>query len=188
MKTRILLLALISLLFSCSSDDADFDGGAPTQVLMLKVDYTTNAFEGGTEFKFLKQIDTLTIVTEYVEPGDFGNVKLIEKELNETLFHGTIHWMGLGKMTFPKSLHPAESFKNIDTKDLAYPMGGFDNVFNPNNEKYEYNQVWLSVQGLVKVREYLRANPNQKAKLFLYTPSVGVGNPADWYWIIYLKK
>ena len=188
MKTSIILLSLISLLFSCNSDNADLDETTSTQVLMLKVDYTTNTFEGGTEFHFSKQTDSLTIVNEYVEPNDFGSVKLIYQELNEPLFDGTIHWMGLGKMTFPESLQPAHDFKNVDTKDLRYPMGGFENVFNPKNEKHDYNKVWLSVQGLVKVREYLIANPNQKAKLFLYTPSVGEGNPLDWDWIIYLKK
>lgn len=188
MKTRILLLSLISLLFSCNSDYVDLDIDAPSQVLMLKVDYTTHAFEGGTVFGFSKQTDDFTIINEYAEPGDFGSVKLIYKELNETLFFGTIHWMGLGKMTFPERLKPAKDFKNVDTMDLVYPMGGFENVFNPNNQKYEYDKVFLSVQGLVKVREYLYANPNQKVKMFLYTPSVGVGDPLDWDWIIYLKK
>lgn len=188
MKTRILLLLLISLLFSCNSDNVDLDKDAPTQVLMLKVDYTTHAFEGGTEFGFSKHTDDFTIINEYVQLGDFGSVKLIYKELNETLFFGTIHWMGLGEMTFPESLKPADDFKNVDTEDLVYPMGGFENVFNPHNQEYEYDKVWLSVQSLVKVREYLRENPNQKAKMFLYTPSVGVGDPLDWDWIIYLKR
>lgn len=189
MKTRVLLLSLISLLFSCNSDDINWDNDiAITQVLMLKVDYTTHTFEGGTEFIFHKQTDSLTIVNEYVEPADIGSLKLIYKELNEPLFNGTIHWMGLGKMTFPKSLKPADKFKHVDTKDLRYPMGGFENVFNPNHEKYDYNKVWLSVQGLVKVREYLEANPDQKAKVFLYRPSVGEGDPLDWDWVFYLKK
>ena len=188
MKTRVLLLLLISLLFSCNSDEADLDDVTTTQVLMLKVDYTTHAFEGGTEFNFEKKADNFTIINEYVEPADLGSLKLIYKELNETIFDGTIHWMGLGEMTFPESLKSAESFETVTNKDLVFPKNGFENVFNPQNEKYEYNKVWLSVQGLVKVREYLIANPNQKAKVFLYTPSVGVGNPLDWDWIVYLRK
>lgn len=188
MKTRILLLSLISLLFSCNSDNVDLDIDAPTQVLMLKVDYTTHAFEGGTVFGFSKQTDDFTIINEYVEPSDIGSVKLIYEELNETLFFGTIHWMGLGKMNFPESLKPADDFEVVGTKDIVYPKNGFENVFNPNNQKYEYDNMWFSVQRLVKVREYLRENPNQKVNVFLYTPSVGVGDPLDWDWIIYLKK
>lgn len=187
MKTRVLILSLMSLLISCNSDSIDIDESV-TQVLMLKVDYTTNIFVGGTDFNFSKLNGNFTIVNEYVEPNDFGSVKLIYKELNETLFNGTIHWMGLGKMTYPESLKAADDFEIVSTKDLVYPKNGFENVFNPHNQKYEYYKVWLSVQNLVKVREYLIANPNQKVKLFLYTPSVGAGDPLDWDWIIYLKK
>ena len=187
MKTKILLLTLMSLLIvSCKSDF--IEEVDTNNVLMLKVDYLTNSFEGGTEFHFPKQTDHFTIINEYVQPNDFGSVKLIYKELNEPVFEGTIHWMGLGKMTFPESLQPANAFKPVNTFDLVYPTNGFENVFNPNNQKYEYENVWLSVQGLVKVRAYLQANPAQQVKLFLYTPSVGVGDPADWYWIVYLKR
>ncbi len=183
MKTKILILLLISLLFSCNKEEI-----GSNHVLMLKVDYVTNSFEGGTEFNFPKQADNFTIINEYVEPGDFGSIKLIYKELNETLFNGTIHWMGLGKMTYPESLMASYNFKIVDTKDIRYPVNGFENAFNPSNQKYEYVDIWLSVQNLEKVREYLKANPTEKVKLFLYTPSVGEGDPSNWYWLIYLKK
>ncbi len=188
MKARILLLSIIGFLFGCNSDKLDIDVNATSQVLMLKVDYTTHTFEGGTEFGFLKQSDNFTIINEYVEPSDFGSVKLIYKELNETLFEGTIHWMGLGEMLFPRSLQSAKDFDAVLTDDYVFPENGFENVFNPNNVEYEYQKVWSTVQSLVKMREYLRENPKEKVKVFLYTPSVGAGDPLDWYWIIYLKR
>lgn len=189
MKTKLFFLFLAAILFSCSADNIDIDikTNAPNQILMLKVDYITNAFEGGTVFGFTKQTDNFTIVNEYVSPSDFGSVKLIYKELDQPLFDGTIHWMGMGKMTFPEKLEPASSFKRVLTQDF-YRASGFENVFNPDNRELDYDKPWISVQGLVKTREFLTANPNQKAKLFLYTPSVGAGDPKDWYWIIYLKK
>jgi hypothetical protein len=189
MKKLILYLFLTGLFFGCNSEnmDIDIEANAPNQILMLKVDYTTSAFEGGTIIGFPKKTDNFTIGNEYVEPSDFGSVKLIYKELNQTLFEGTIHWMGLGKMRFPEKLEPAGFFEFVLTEDILYP-NGFENVFNPDNRELDYEKVWLSVQGLVKVREFLAANPNQKAKLFLYTPSVGTGDPTDWDWIIYLKK
>ena len=189
MKTKILFLFLTGILFGCNSENMDIsmETNAPTQVLMLKVDYTTNAFEGGTIFGFSQKTDKFTMESKYVEPSDFGSVQLVYKELNRTLFQGTIHWMGLGKMTFPEKLEPAKSFEHVKTYDLRYPAG-FENVFNPHDRELDYDKAWLSVQGLVKVREFLAANPDQKAKLFLYTPSVGVGDPTDWYWVIYLKK
>lgn len=187
MKIKILFLSLIAISFGCNSDNMDIHTDAPNQILMLKVDYTTNTFEGGAIFGFSKPTDNFTITNEYVSPGDFGSVKLIYKELNQILFAGTIHWMGLGKMTFPEKLEPANSFKHAGTYDLRYP-NGYDDVFNPDNRELDYEKAWLSVQSLEKTREFLAANPTQKAKMFLYTPSVGAGDPKDWYWVIYLKK
>lgn len=189
MKTKIRFFLLISILLGCNSENIDIgvDTNAPNQILMLKVDYTTNTFEGGTILGFTNLKETFTITHEYIPPGDFGSVRLIYKELNQTLFAGTIHWMGLGKMRFPEKLEHANAFVQGETNDLRYP-NGFENVFNPNNLELNYNKPWRSVQSLVKVQEFLAANPNQNAKMFLYTPSVGEGDPKDWYWIIYLKK
>lgn len=189
MKTKILLFILIGFLLSCNSEKDVLEKNlAENQVLMLKVDYETNTFEGGAEFNFSTKTDNFTIENEYVEPSDFGSVKLTYKELNETLFIGTIHWLGLGKMTFPKKLKPANNFKIAPLKPYVLPKSGFEDIFNPNNRKLNYEKPWNCVQGLIKVREYLKTNPRQKVRIFLYTPSVGVGNPKDWYWIIYLKK
>lgn len=190
MKTKNLLLVLFAVLFGCSSEnvDIDIDSDAPNQILMLKVDYTTNAFQGGTILGFSKKSESFSITNEYVEPGDFGSVKLIYKELNQTIFSGSIIWMGLGEMTFPEKLVSPDKFKSVPTYDFIMPKNGYEDIFNPGNIELKYEKAWGAVQGLVKTREFLTANPNQKAKMFLYTPSVGMGDPKDWYWIIYLKK
>ncbi|MCL1943077.1 MAG: hypothetical protein FWF54_05960, partial [Candidatus Azobacteroides sp.] len=158
------------------------------KILMLMIDYTTNKFKGGQEFEFSENSETFTITNEYKSPGDFGHLKLYYEEINEQLFFGTIIWMGLGKMIFPQNLLAADQFRVVDAADYVTPANGFENVFNLGNQVFDYGPVWGAVQSLVKAREYLRSNPEQVVKLFLYTPSVGEGNPEDWYWIIYLKK
>lgn len=190
MERSIPLIALLTLFLSCSKVDLKkiHESQTENKVLMLKVDYTTNKFEGGKEFTFKNSSQSFTIDTEYRAPGDFGSIKLVYRELDEPLFDGSIIWMGLGKMTFPSDLKPASAFNSVLTADVIYPANGFENVFNLHNETYDYSIVWMPIQHLVKVREYLKSNPNQKVKIFLYTPSVGVGNPADWDWIIYMKN
>lgn len=187
MKVKLLILLFISLLLGCDSEHIPVDK-KDGQVLMLKVDYLSNTFEGGIEYHFSEQSDNFTIETDYKSPGDFGYVKLRYKELNEPLFEGTIHWMGLGEIKYPEKLEPADKFKRVSRKDLVLPVNGFEDIFNPQNLDLDYDDVWYTAQQLVRVREYLGANPLQKVKLFLYTPSVGVGNPEDWDWIIFLKK
>ncbi len=187
MKTAILLSLLMVLAIGCRSVDEPNPDNT-NKVLMLKIDYTTNTFEGGKELLFSKDTNVFSIKTEYTPPGDFGSIKIIYSELNETIFNGTIIWMGTGKITYPENIIPADSFSIVMTDDFVTPSAGFENIFNPGNQIFDYTPVWISVQGLVKVRQYLRSNPNATVKIFLYTPSVGVGNPLDWDWIIFLKN
>ncbi|HHU97083.1 MAG: hypothetical protein QM237_08475 [Bacteroidota bacterium] len=196
MKTKISFLLLMAVLLGCDFADVavetdfetDFEMRAPNQVLMLTVDYTTNSFEGGTVLSFSTQTKNFTVTNRYVQPNDFGSVELTYEELGEKLFFGTIHWMGTGKMTFPEKLASPEVFKRVTTQDYVMPTHGFEDIFNPNDLELNYEKAWGAVQGLAITREFLKANPNQKVKMFLYTPSVGVGNPEDWFWVIYLKR
>ncbi|GHT71316.1 hypothetical protein FACS189455_2820 [Bacteroidia bacterium] len=190
-RLGLIFSVLIFFAISCENSQNIEQQKGKNNVLMLKVDYLTNTFEGGYEYSFDNVPNSFTITDEYAPPGDFGHIKMFYSEINELLFYGTIHWMGCGQIQYPKSLLPADNFKHVSTDDLFYPKSGFENVFPESSqylEKVDYNSIWLPVQGLVKAREYARANPLEKIKLFLYTPSVGVGDPADWDWILFLKK
>ena len=183
-----------SVTFTSTNESGNCNGDEGN-VLMLKVNYLPDefgyhAFEGGYEYSFDNAPNSFTITKEYRSPGDFGHIKLYYSEIDEMLFYGTIVWMGCGKIYYPTYLLPADAFNRVVTKDLVFPANGFENIF-PESSYYPedgYEAIWLSVQGLVKVREYLQANPQQKVKLLLYAPSVGCGDPADWDWILFLKK
>jgi hypothetical protein len=158
------------------------------KILLLKMDYTTNTFEGGKELLFQQPSETFTVTDDYKSPGDFGSIKLFYSEINETLFYGTIVWMGCGKISYPENWLPAEDFARTVTADYVFPANGFENIFNPQNDIFDYDMVWRYIQNIIKAREYLQSNPSQRVKLFLYQPSVGDGNPKDWKWILFLKK
>lgn len=189
MKNYFYVLILLVISFSACEEIAEETPiKAENKVLMLQVDYLTNKFEGGKELTFLKLDSNFSIESQYKAPGDFGNIRLMYKELNETIFDGSIIWMGKGNIKYPEAILTADKFENVSTYDFVYPSQGFLNVFNPSKQDYDYMPVWSSVQGLVKVREFLKVNKNTKIQLFLYTPSVGVGNPEDWDWIIFVKN
>lgn len=191
MKKYILILAsLFSIFISCTkgNDETVARTTNANNVLVLKVDYNTNRFEGGKEMTFSNTSTNMTITNQYVAPGDFGSIKLKYQELNEILFDGTIVWAGLGQVNFPQNLLDSNQFDRVMTADYVTPIAGFENVFNPDNTTYNYNPIWMSVQSLAKVRQYLYSNPNATVKIFLYTPSVGMGNPAEWDWYIFMKK
>lgn len=187
-KINLFVALLCSLFLSCTDNDDTLNTDTTNKVLMLKVDYLSNTFTGGKELTFNSQSDSFTVTNVYVPPGDFGNLKLNYSEIDQPIFDGSIIWAGVGEMTYPTNLLTASSFEHVLTADYVTPSAGFTNVFNPDMASYDYDPVWGAVQGLVKTREYLNSNPNGSVKLFLYTPSVGIGNPADWYWVIFIKN
>jgi len=206
-KTTFILLTFAAMLILTNCQfikEPDFDPNSKTKpkpepnpntnnnVLMLKVDYTTNTFEGGYEFTFPQETETFNISYIYNPPGDFGDITLFYQELDEKLFAGGIVWMGCGRITYPELEQwlPAEAFEITELKNLIYPKNGFESIteFPLDGFGYDYSQAWVAVQSLVKVREYLNNNPEQKVKIYFYRPSVGIGNPPDWKWIIFLKN
>ncbi len=190
MKTQLFFFILVfSLFFSCSKSKSEEAIVTPSanSVLLLKVDYLTNTFEGGKELTFANS-PTFTISKQYTPPGDFGELKLFYQELNQPIFKGTIIWMGLGSISFPNNFDLPNTFSTVLTTDFVVPSSGFENIHNPDNQNIDYTTIWSHIQNLVKVRQYLTSNPNATVKVFLYTPSVGVGNPADWDWIFILKN
>jgi hypothetical protein len=187
MNKNILFISIVGCLFFSCTKPNDPDT-SPGKVLMLQVDYLTNTFEGAKEISYSAAPSTFTLSNEYIAPSDAGSIKIKYLELNEILFDGTIIWAGRGDIKLPANISPANQFNSVTTADIVYPAAGFQNVFNPHDNIFDYAPVWLAVQKLVKVREYLKANPNTSVKLFLYTRSVGAGDPADADWIIFLKS
>lgn len=194
MKKIISLLSLFILLTSCSTDLLNQANGTDlanqsgnNKVLLLKVDYTTNTFESGKELTFDSTTTTFSTNYQYVTPADFGSIKIFYTELNTQLFYGDIIWMGTGEIHFPTDFLPASSFEFVNTF-AAIDLPSVENIFNPNNEIFDYTNPLNQVIYLSKVIDYRASNPNASAKIFLYQPSVGIGDPATWKWIIMFKN
>jgi hypothetical protein len=186
----ILIIAVVFLLVSCSSNsnkDNSTKSVQPNKVLLLKVNYETNTFEGGYEAVFPNLTCTFTLSNQVIPPADFGNIKLFYSELNVKLFDGDIIWMGDGQIHFPTSFLSASQYSYIDTF-APIPDPIFENIYNPNNVNYNYSEIYNSIRYLGIVNEYRGSNPNASIKLFLYTPGVGVGDPTKWKWIFILKN
>lgn len=191
MKKSITILSFLLLFISCSKEEDIIKqevkkATQENKVLVLKVNFDTNTLEGGKEFTFDNQNETFTTnVVVQSNEADGGNIKVFYQELNQKLFEGTQSWTG--KIVFPGDFQPANSFVQTITANI-FPMPIFQNIYNPNNSVYDYNLVWNAIQDRVKVREFLTSNPNQSAKLFLFTEydSAVVGLRKKW--IIFFKN
>jgi hypothetical protein len=198
MKNKILLFSAFLLLGACADDDSTTVDNPQNEivtgnkVLLLKVDLTNSTFEGGKELSF-EDHDAFTISPVYNVPGDFGDITLKYAELDQPIFAGTIHWMGLGEMTYPEALTGAEEF---EATDVAVPMPAqsdfeiveYDGLQPYFIETLDYNAIWNAIDNLQIVSDYRATNPDAKVRLFLYSPSVGVGNPLEWDWYVIFKN
>jgi len=197
MKKTILLFALSALFAACSEDDAQpvqaqNEVDIENKVLLLKVDLLTHAFEGGKELIF-PEADGFTIETDYLSPGDFGNITLKYAEVDQMIFDGTIHWMGLGNMNYPENLDAPETFSIVEDAAEMPALSGFELVSYGNEGitvpiEPDHQLIWNSIDNLTQVKAYRQSNPEAKVHLFLYTPSVGIGNPEEWDWYVILKN
>ena len=190
MKKSISILSLLLLFISCSKDDDIIKqevkkATQENKVLILKVNFNNNTFEGGKEFTFANNTTTFTanpIITS--NEADGGNIAVYYQELNEKLFQATQSWTG--QITFPAVWQPSSEFESALTTDYFLPPT-FQNIYNPSNETYNYESVWTAIQGRIKVRSYIISNQNQIAKIFLFTEYGGIVGPRK-KWIIMLKN
>jgi len=161
------------------------------RVLLLKIDYQTNTFEAGKEFEF-ENSPNFTISATYKNPSDFGSVQLYYKEVNKKLFDGTIVWNGKGKRQFPEVMDLPDTFAKTTNRIPIHNIDLFENVMYTKKARYpkniDYLALWSSINNLEIVSKYLDTNPEGKIQFFLYTPSVGMGNPADYDWYVILKN
>ncbi len=193
MKNIFLLLVASAFCLSCtpsstSTQEERISNPAENKILMLKVDYTTNVFEGGKELTLGPYSSSFETNNEYQAPSDFGYLKVFYTPTNTKIFDGTIHWLGEGAMSYPTNFAPANSFVVLNTF-AAIPMPVVENIFGTSTpQNVNYTAVVNPLIYLEKVNAYRISNPTAKVKIFLYTPGVGVGNPATWKWIVMFKN
>ena len=199
MRKILYFLALLPLFIFSGCDDHDCDHNNNdniynyqrdpiNKVLMLKIDRPTNRLVGAIEFIYNQQTDNFNIDIIIDSLENFKRVRLIYRELNETLFNGTIVPNGLGNMTFPEELNPADLFDTVTTDDVVYPLSGFDHIPIEYTLQHTYYNLWLEVQKYEIVRKYLKSNPTEKVKFFLYIPYEGPWDYTKTDWFIFIKN
>ncbi len=189
------LSAIILLLAtSCNkNNEHPVPATAKATITLLKVDYLTRQFEGGRQFFFTPSgalADSVPLTIYYKGPGDFGNITLKYAPTADTVFDGTIIWMGRGEIRYP-AFAPASAFGTsgiqIPPPDSATLQGLYPDVHATRFTNSTIRQAWAGIAGLYVARDN-HVSGGRKA-LLLYMPSVGIGNPADWdfIWVLYQK-
>jgi hypothetical protein len=194
MRTKhfLFLPSILFILNCCDIEDSTNKGELvvcppdASMVFTYMIDYTTNRFLGGYKVTLPLYIDSLMPVCEYNSPGDSGDVTWYDKTTNTRLFAGTIIWMGKGERTFPEKIDSPGSFTKLDFSSknpqfISLYHDDYDKIANP---EVDYPPMWNAIKDLQDISWCSDSTP---AYIYFYRPSVGVGDPKDWYWIVFLK-
>jgi len=187
---KLLLFSICLALFSACEDDYDSEETVETNtILLLKVDVMTYTFEGAKELEMASEIsdsETIPLNVDYAPPGDFGSIALYY-EGKELIFDGSIIWMGLGEISYPESFDPPSSFSELNSTISLPDTNRFQLIFNDfGYAAIDYSLIWNAINKLEIVDDYHESHKN--IGLFLYTPSVGIGDPNDWDWFVIMNK
>ena len=187
MKKLILLLFVPLFISGCKKCDCTIK---VNRIILLKVDFETYQFEGAFEQVLSSpfgQFDTLPISHNFIPPGDFGNVTFYYQPNNELLFDGDIVWNGWGPINYPMGFDPPNQFNRLNNSVPLPDSVRFQNIFHEFPPyKLPLDSIWMDIDDLEIVEEFTKGH--KKIGYFLYTPSVGIGNPADWDWIVVLNS
>lgn len=158
---------------------------------ILVSDYSSGTFERGTIDYYPAcdgcDDDTLPVTIRYNPPGDFGDITFEYSATGDTLFHGTIIWMGTGGMEYPREFIPADEFESLpDTPPAPLSIEYFNiaPAFEEETFKQQATLAWNRVRNLDIVNEF--AQGEYRVGIYLYAPAVGLFNPEAAKWIIFL--
>ena len=167
--------------------------GKENDILVMKVDYMTFKFMGYSTVKIadaLSDADTIPFCTEYKDPCDFGYIKLYygRKDSGNLLFNGSIVWAGCGKMEYPKDFVTCRS----NMMDIIYPGQSRFSFFDGGShytvtDEYELKRIWQTITPMEAFQWYY-GRTAKKVAVYLYTPSVGMGDPADGYYLVFVEN
>jgi hypothetical protein len=157
---------------------------------VLVLDYQTYAFEQG-HFSVHPlcdscDIDSLPFNIQYHSPGDFGDITFFYNHTGDTLFSGTIIWMGGGKINYPDSFISGSVFE-IDSTPAPSPASLQHYYFDmPVFSQGQADSVWEQVRYLRILKEF--AVYPYRAGIYLYPPAVGAFDPSQAKWIVFVLR
>lgn len=161
-------------------------------ILISKVDYLTFRYKGFYALNVTNKLNSgneIPFVSQYQAPGDFGYIKLFYRNTDNLLMDGSIIWSGCGELNFPDNFRAGLPMDN----GLPYPGqsrisfindgGHYETVTDERDLQY----IWQSVSRQKEFQHYY-GNSSKKVAVYLYTPSVGIGNPADAYYLVFTEQ
>jgi len=195
MRSIFLFVCFFALLTGCKKNDLhsdNFYSGDNNFMQILQVSYVGYTFMGGKTQIFNSanhNIDSIPMLMRYKEPSDFGGITFLQIPTYDTIFNGTIIWMGCGQIYYPRTFDISSSF-NSGSSVVACPDSSQFQLVGPLSKSQmapiNYSAIWGAISHL-DITSYMMQQ-NCKIGLYPYMPSVGIGDPNQWSWIVFLYK
>jgi hypothetical protein len=144
---------------------------------------------GGKSLSFNSSIqhsDSIPYAANFVQPGDFGGITFTHSPTNDTFFNATIIWMGCGRIYYPQNFDSASALSSESITVPCPDSSSFQYMGTYPRPAINYNAIWSPISHLTVTSQMMAQNC--KIGIYPYTPSVGLGNPNQWSWIIFLYK
>lgn len=186
----VILMLLIPII--SHGQNAPFIKDGKVNIATLKVDYETYEFEGGhIEHYNCSNCpkDNMPFTVNYQPPGDFGRIIFRLSPTLDTVFDGTIIWLGQGKITHPNAFNTQSPFKDTTTQvkqpnNLRYLKKGYQVMTNDSLFQSKADSAWQAIDSLAITNRF--RTEGFRAGAYLYTPAVGAFDPGPAKWIIFL--
>lgn len=185
LKGLVFILASIGL-FSCGSDDSTVEEAS--ELVLYKIDYTTEAFEGGVTLSlrriaggFYNDIP-LEVDKEPADMTNDGSIAIIYQPTLDQVFQASLALNGESDIFFPTFIE-AGNFLNLETS-VPFPTGTQVQSVDGDHSQVPISSIWESIAQL-GLTEFMVREDTQLG-LFLYQPSEDAAFSANWDWILML--
>lgn len=161
-------------------------------ILISKIDYLTFQYKGFYALNVSGKTndgELIPIISEYQPAGDFGFIKLYYRNTGNLLLDGTIVWSGCGQLAFPEPFRAGLPVKE------AIPFPGIehfarlgeDGQYTETVNEWEMKHIWQSVSYQKEFQHYF-GNSTKKVAVYLYAPSVGMFDPHEAYYLVFVEQ
>lgn len=201
-------LLFIGLISSCKKDPeiVEKSGSALSQVantsappltevstfMMIKVGYFSKKISGISEINLKTKCrikDSIPLSVDYAPPNDIGHINLSFKPTDDSLFSGTLLWMGTGSISFP-AISDTSSGNLLPTSIVNLnDTANFQKVVFPNGiENFSAPDKPLMLTLISRLKKYeVYKKAGKRIVYFHYRPSTTFPSP-DEQWIFFMFK
>jgi len=171
-------------------------------ILIAKVDYMTFEYGGFYSMNVTNKQNEgneIPFLADYMEPLDFGYIKLYYHDESNLLMDGSIVWAGCGELNFPETFVKGSNSSTYVPeytmkRGLTFPSDrisyiGVDGSYvqDIDESDNDLGYIWQTLSAQEEFMSYYEQTA-KKVAVYLYAPSVGIGNPYDWYYMVFVER